>query len=682
MLTNHQDIQDFSIGKLFTSKERYLIPIYQRNYEWDEKQIVQLIEDIKDYYIEEESKNYYIGSLIVDYRKDQNGSYYETIDGQQRLTTFNLLICALRILDRNQQLPEEIRPFISNIILHFESRSISDKSLQFVFNNGVEQPNFTDYNDNIISGVQILNNQLELLHEKFDSLDKEKSWQNKTFEGFLKYLFEKVIIVRIQVPLDTDLNHYFEIMNSRGEQLEKHEILKSRLMKELNSCDDSLELRKHFNLVWEACSEMESYVQMLFSKELRSRLFGNRWFQFLPTSQTELFDILKSNSSSVFNRDNYISFNEIVRDDNHENLKNKINELTNEDVVNESDSKQFQQIINFENFLLHVLKQMPVASNISLDDKRLLLFFKSVLDSIHNSDDRVNFVKDFLYQLLKNKFLLDQYILKREYLAGDDNWSLKMLKFYPKGFDRTQDSFSYVNTFGDKEVNDELILLLSMFHVSTPTLVYKYWLFAALKYLSDSYDYNKNLNEIENPSNINGESYVRHLVYTAQKFLKFRFLSSSTENGYDEIINDEIQQSESQLNKNLLIYGKIRNNLVFNYIDYLLWKKNKDEYKHFEFSFRSSVEHYYPQNPISGEKLDDEQLLNCIGNLCLISHSNNSKLSNYLPNSKKEHYINSNSKDSIKQMEMMKKDNWNQKEIQEHQDYIVNLLKQDFNYTI
>ena len=40
----------------------------------------------------------------------------------------------------------------------------------------------------------------------------------------------KVHIIHYQVPKDIDLNHYFEIMNSRGEQLEKHEIEKARLM--------------------------------------------------------------------------------------------------------------------------------------------------------------------------------------------------------------------------------------------------------------------------------------------------------------------------------------------------------------------------------------------------------------------------------------------------------------------
>ncbi|SDG81942.1 Uncharacterized conserved protein, contains ParB-like and HNH nuclease domains [Flavobacterium omnivorum] len=674
MLTNHQDIQDFSIGKLFTSPNRYLIPIYQRNYEWDDKQIVQLIEDIKDYYIEEEHKNYYIGSLIVDYRQDQNGTFYETIDGQQRLTTFNLLICALRIFDRNKRLPESSKPFINNTIIHFESRPISDKSIQFIFNNGTEQPNFSDFNENIISGIKIIYCQLDLLAEKFESDTKEKTWNGKTFEGFLAYLFNKVIIVRVQVPINTDLNHYFEIMNSRGEQLEKHEILKSRLMKELNVCENAVALRKQFNLVWEACSEMGSYVQMLFNKDVRSKLFGERWFQFIPENEQELFEILEK-TNKVSTENDYLSFSDIVLEDNYENLQQKITQLSNDDIVNDSDSKQFQHIINFENFLLHVLKQ-TAKLDVSLDDKRILSFFHSELNK---NDDKVTFVKDFLYQLLKNKFLLDQYILKREYLAGDHSWSLKILKFYPKVGERIQESFSYVNTFGSKDSNDELLLLSSMFHVSTPTLVYKYWLFAALKYLSENYDFEKNVDSLENPTNIEANEYIQYLVSTAQKFLKYRFLNKNSENSYEDIIENELKFGDAILNEELLQYGKIRNNLVFNYIDYLLWIEKKDSYKDFSFSFRSSVEHYYPQNPISGERIDDEFLLNCIGNLCLISHSNNSKLSNYLPNSKKEHYTNSKSKDSIKQMEMMKEENWHKEEIKKSHTFILNLLKQDLN---
>lgn len=73
-----------------------------------------------------------------------------------------------------------------------------------------------------------------------------------------------------------------------------------------------------------------------------------------------------------------------------------------------------------------------------------------------------------------------------------------------------------------------------------------------------------------------------------------------------------------------LRFGTIENNFVFNYLDYLLWKKqntSNDIARRFEFTFRSSVEHFYPQHPIDDHPRMDEELLHAFGNLCLISHS-------------------------------------------------------------
>lgn len=55
--------QYVTIQDLFQSENQYSIPIYQRNYAWEEDQISQLIQDIYDVY--EENKNYYLGNLIV-----------------------------------------------------------------------------------------------------------------------------------------------------------------------------------------------------------------------------------------------------------------------------------------------------------------------------------------------------------------------------------------------------------------------------------------------------------------------------------------------------------------------------------------------------------------------------------------------------------------------------------------
>ena len=73
----------------------YVVPLYQRNFAWQEPQIQQLIQDIYDH-CHDNDTHYYIGSLVVIQRAD---GIYEVIDGQQRLTTLHLLCKKLGSLD-------------------------------------------------------------------------------------------------------------------------------------------------------------------------------------------------------------------------------------------------------------------------------------------------------------------------------------------------------------------------------------------------------------------------------------------------------------------------------------------------------------------------------------------------------------------------------------------------------
>ena len=64
---------------------------------------------------------------------------------------------------------------------------------------------------------------------------------------------------------------------------------------------------------------------------------------------------------------------------------------------------------------------------------------------------------------------------------------------------------------------------------------------------------------------------------------------------------------------------------------YVIWKDNKEA--DFEFAYRTSVEHFYPQHPIGRPPMDFRPL-HSFGNLCIISRGMNSKFSNYLPTGK------------------------------------------------
>ena len=680
MIINNPDLNSFTIKKLLTAGDVYTIPVYQRNYEWGREQIEQLLMDVKDYFSEEKDKNYYIGTLIVDKLSDRH-NHFETIDGQQRLTTINILCCAMKELKIN------ISDAFTQPIISFESRRNADETIRFIFEYGSNQePRFLKYNVGIFDGIRY----------SVEILNKIKNELQDKFDEFIRYFFEKVHILRVQVPEDTDMNHYFEIMNSRGEQLEKHEILKARLMKELNVADNSFYLRKQFNYIWEACADMFTNIQLHFPKEYRRNLFGKNWYHFTPKNQEELFNIhfFNDGNNSVGKRD-AITFTEIL--DEHKSINEILNEMYDSLLINESEGEQFQPIVSFENFLLHVLKIQEPELQVNLDDKRLLLFFEK---AIGNKEDRVLFVKTFAYNLLKIRFLLDQFVVRRKYTNGTDYWSLQCVKFYEKNDTRETDSYSYVNTFSEDADTEQLTKLLSMFHVSTPTQIYKYWLLATLNYLNNNLSFQEEQND--KPNQIAPKEYSDFLEKTAKHFLVYRFLTNAKTQEYNDIIFKvgELPHVKPINFENKLSYGKIENNLVFNYTDYLLWKNDPVFFKEFEFSFRSSVEHYYPQHPITGEFLDTAlkkestnilnnkrdyplDLLNCFGNLCLISHNNNSRLSNHMPKAKKDYYVQAKTKDSIKQFVMMdeaKFPSWGADEIFEHHNDMIELLNANLFY--
>jgi uncharacterized protein with ParB-like and HNH nuclease domain len=116
------EIAQLSIRELLTGNVDYVIPMYQRNYAWDEGEITQLIQDIIDYL--PDGRNYYIGTLVVAERQEGRRTVYETIDGQQRLTTLSLLASYLK---------NEVAGDFSwydELKIHFDSREHSRRKNQ------------------------------------------------------------------------------------------------------------------------------------------------------------------------------------------------------------------------------------------------------------------------------------------------------------------------------------------------------------------------------------------------------------------------------------------------------------------------------------------------------------------------------------------------------------------------
>lgn len=636
------EIPSFSIKELFEKNDSYVIPIYQRNYIWGHGEIMQLIQDITDYAFDAKKKNqnYYIGTLVVFDRIVDNQIIYETIDGQQRLTTLNILLNALHRLFKNKL--DSIINFQLN--LSFDSRKKSTDTLE-VINRNSEEVIFSsskEYNGNI---KQRYFDAEKILKQFLDTDEKIKT--------FYTYLTNNVKIVRVSVPEETDLNHYFEIMNNRGEQLEKHEILKAKMLEIIH---EEKSLSYTFNLIWEACADMERYVQYGFSTNERDKIFTPANWNILNCKTLDEIAVKIYNDDTEQNNnpsDKITTIEKII------DFKGSFELNSNH---TEDAPERFNSVINFQNFLLHVLRIQTKSKEISLDDKRLIDFFDDIINPLH-PDEKIQFVKDFGFSLLKTKHLFDQFIIKREFIREKEQWSLKRLKWYDGK------KVSYVNSFEESEsLNKEITMLLAMFHVSTPTLVYKHWLNAALFYLYYQ-------------ENINSESYKGYLQNLAKTYLFDRYIATEEVDYYDIIyINNGISINDPQGKYNLdfLDRGTSVENFVFNYLDYILWKEGSIGSSNFEFTFRSSVEHYYPQNPISAEHKIDKSIFDLFGNLCLISSSKNSRLSNHMPTAKKDFYYKVGA-DSLKQQLMMSETNWEETEIRSHSENMKIKLKNFIN---
>lgn len=615
-----EKITSLKVEDIFNSKTvKYKIPIYQRNYAWKEPQIRQLIRDIYDYCGEKnKEKKYYIGTLVV--RPDKENTF-EVIDGQQRLTTLSMLVAYLKKVSNNTQESEKTK--LENTIT-FQCRQVSTNSLNKIW--GKNSSDDYEATDPILAGYQILKKSFE------DIVGKASG--NVTNEDYLKYLLENVIIYRIPVPEDTDLNHYFEIMNTRGEQLEKHEILKAKLLSVFTEEKEDSYKKKFLNEIWETCSNMGKYLSY---DTLQSYESVSKEAQ-PPKAQSE------SKNQTIENP----------------TIKNIIDSNRNIDNKDNSTEDRYRSIIDFPNFLLLVLKLMDDKT--VLDDKKLLEQFN---EKILNEETKKDKVEKFFGILLKARYLFDNYVIKRDLSSG--KWILKSLS-------KENGKEDLKNTFDDNSKNKQILMLLSMFEVSFPNYSYKSWLFETLKYLTGNAQncesgykiFSTNFKVCLPTWNmVDANGYIKHLKESANKKRDEygRCISFEDLNNFDAFSN----------NFDAFDKGTAVPNFIFNLLDYKLWKNEKDEdkYKDFEFTYRDSVEHFYPQNPISGKPVEN---VDSFGNLCLITSDMNSRLNNLLPSAKRDIWNASKSQPSIKLSKMLEIEDWNENAIKKHKTEMLKVL--------
>lgn len=216
----------------------YIIPDYQREYVWQEKEVTQLLEDISDAIDSSSNQQYFIGTILVSPSQEKN--YFEVIDGQQRLTTFYLLLCAMRHLFKgNSQLKQHINGLVTTSYINKDGSIVTSLKLDPRYENASElfhkivelnsEPDATKLavKSSGIKTFGSLNNLLNAYDTIYRYLTNNYPQQNE-LQKFLAHITNNVVFIQISTDVSGALK-IFETINERGIGLNPMDLLKNLL---------------------------------------------------------------------------------------------------------------------------------------------------------------------------------------------------------------------------------------------------------------------------------------------------------------------------------------------------------------------------------------------------------------------------------------------------------------------
>lgn len=611
-----------TLAEIFCDK--YIIPLYQRNFAWRIEEVQQLLQDVYDAFKKNPKGNYYIGSLVV--LKRHNGDY-EVIDGQQRLTVISMIAILLGC-------KELARP-----VLSYDSRPEVQEFFETLCKKADEAMRLTH-----ASLYYLKEAYTHILHSRVENWGHKNSESFLRVDGISNFFLNHVILVRNEIPDDTDVAAYFEIMNNRGEQLQKHELVKAGMLDRIKTQDGGaydLGKQQQFASVWDACSQMGTPIQRLFSVEERKGYFGEQYDGFLFVEN--------NTGESLQGKKRSYSISEILGDDISASDCEQCSDTGDE---TETDVYEYDSIIDFPNFLMHVLRlylnkygDIPNGGDeIPLNEKELL----SVYDEYADKIDPMKFIRLLLFC----RTVFDRFVVKSTNDTHDQDDGKKWMLIKPK---KNATCWNFVASF-DKRV----VKAISMLQVTSRSKIYKNWLFETLSWL---------FHECYESGNLSSVSSARYLSFIHDYMLKY----------YDEqhFNIKRLCDGENPTPKNSYSMGTETPHFLLNFIDYLYWckfiKEGQPKIRDFDFKYWNTVEHHLARNKVD----DDCPYINNLGNLCLVSKSSNSRLSDRDVKEKVEVYGHGNLGPNRQIIYSITKESlwvWGEDQIRTHYNELVELL--------
>lgn len=744
------------------------IPVYQRLYEWEKEQIETLLDDMKkaceldkQNELVKDKKEYFIGTVTTsikankdgrDNKNDETNKIYMLIDGQQRLTTLWFIGFYLAskncpnwkefvIRGENLRIAMSIRDNEQNSLTNLAKKIVDDKHKFEQDKDGKVNlfKELQNIHQNIINAFKCIES---WFNENFSKDDNKKEIDFERLNCFANFIYTKACFVFVTLAQNTDLNRFFVRMNNRGKQLEKHEILKARILGEIRKVydknnklkqDESDEIWKKYAKIWDLCSDMDKYIFQSASD--RSILKSK--------SQNE------NSAESSNNNDSLVKIADIVE-------KYKIPEA-NKSKEKDSPSK-VESIVDFPTFLLHCYKlwvakkcnNKEILQKISITKDNLLEIMwdnqivkgkkkELIIDDNFTFDSKSNAkqnCKEFIIDMLRYRVLFDYFVIKNT--LGDDGFAI--MRFYESNGSYQPKAKSFEN----------LTMIQNYLRVARQgeKQNYHHWLTPFLRFLSENNFLDCKSQEISNNQNTQKKKKIGFFQSKAENLVEnlkvdssnkeneakcVEFLQKldtklaieqlpkeSSKNGNEntllptsnEILRDldsvnhfEVDKKFSENDQwSFLKYGnEIR--YWFYRLEYYLWKngvKNDDNpkiggknfseiRKNFYFRNLNSVEHIHPQSKDDWSNDNGVKEIDKFGNLALLSVGFNSSLNDNAGQEKYTKLLAKVQKDEVESLKLWlvyashynkEKESWewDKDKAKEHQNQMIDILIKSLNF--
>lgn len=271
--------EDSYLQDILKDKLYYQIPIYQRPYQWTEKNCEKLLDDLFFNYEDDRESDYFCGSLVlIAISKDSKVKTYDIVDGQQRLSTFILLAKVLATLysDLDSENQEFLQASWSD--RHENREKKKKKRLDFDLVGSSAKKDFQDaldFFDNLDASKgkdsksngssKSKNNYLKNAVCLKDYLEKKEI---ENIDDFINWLYCNVVFITITCPDADKALRIFNVLNARGLALNATDIFKGELLKKLTEEKEQEELAIRWEDLYQKCLDNGFAMETLFSQYL------------------------------------------------------------------------------------------------------------------------------------------------------------------------------------------------------------------------------------------------------------------------------------------------------------------------------------------------------------------------------------------------------------------------------